>query len=270
MHWAVQVMGTEEGISEVAAKNGAQRTVVGGVGLVSAALIAKWLGGRDLRIAIGFYCALTLVHLMASYRSLKLVALDWLNGWRLHLVVNEFLDCLNDEEGSGNTCSVVVSAPADASRKEPLLFLPEWRAIKSSQYPIQLGVSCNKLVQCSYRRASLLRSELSKRDNLRNDNYILALGDAGGSKQSIMVAFFSESSNAEKAKAYLHGCLVRRALCRQKDCKDDGSESTQKVEEAAARELARLWPMFERCVTDTGWILDKTECSTEGYEMHYE
>ncbi|KAL9188760.1 hypothetical protein ACHAXT_007138 [Thalassiosira profunda] len=271
MHWAVRLMGTEEGLSEVAAKSGAQRTVMGGIGLVSAALTAKWLGGSDVKVAIGLYCALTLVHLIANYKSLKLVALDWLNGWRLHLVVHEFLDCLDSSKGGKMDASTIaVSNPTEASRKEPLLFLPEWRSLQSAMYPIHMGVSFNKLARLSHRSASLVQSRMTKKSGLESGNYVLVVGDAEGGKHSIYISFFANSSNSEKAKAYLHGCLVRRALVSLQSGPGSKGDIVEKAEEAGERELATLWPIFEHCVSEAGWLLDKTECSTEGYELYLE
>lgn len=257
--------------------------MINGFGLVLSAFVAKSLGS-DVRTATILYCALTAVHLISNYRSLKLVALDWLNGWRLHLLVEEFLNCVYDKDGNinGNIAegSIIVPNPMEASEKEPLLFLPEWRSMgkQSSKYPIRMGVSFNKFSQLSLQPSSMLRSHLMKKQNERKDNYVLTVGRSKTrfkTKRSILVSYFSNSSNSEKAKAYLHGCLVRRALvpllsgCNEDDKKSE-AEIVKQAEETAERELIQLWPVFERCVTDAGWKLDKTECSTEGFEMYFE
>lgn len=274
MHWAVKLMGTEEGISEVAAKGGAQRTVIGGAGLVLSALVAKWLGS-DVRTATVLYCALTSIHLFSNYKSLKLVALDWLNGWRLHLVSEEFLDSVH---GTVAEVSIHISNPVEASNKEPLLFLPEWRSMRRqmSMYPIRMGVSFNEFCQLSYRPSSVLQTELLEKRSQRKDNYVLTVERTGkSSRHGILISYLSNSSNSEKAKAYLHSCLVRRALSSllsSSRAENDSERDTivQKAEETAQNELVHLWPIFERCVTAAGWKLDKTECSTEGYEMYFE
>eukprot|EP00578_Thalassiosira_sp_NH16_P010305 CAMPEP_0181104680 /NCGR_PEP_ID=MMETSP1071-20121207/15562_1 /TAXON_ID=35127 /ORGANISM="Thalassiosira sp., Strain NH16" /LENGTH=495 /DNA_ID=CAMNT_0023187905 /DNA_START=231 /DNA_END=1716 /DNA_ORIENTATION=- len=265
MYWAVTLMGTEEGISEIAAKSGAQRTVMGGLGLVLAALIANWLGS-DVRTATILYCALTAVHLISNYRSLKLVALDWLNGWRLHLVVEEFLNCVNDMEGNSGMKatdgSIFVSDPLQASKKEPLVFLPEWRSMErqSSKCPIRMGVSFNEFSRLSYQPSSFLQSRLMTKQSERKDDYILTVGWAE-KKRCILVSYFSSSSNSEKAKTYLHACLVRHFLASTspggKESCDGEAETVQKAEETAERELVRLWPIFERCATNAGWKLGK-------------
>ena len=92
---------------------------MGGLGLIMAALVAKWLGsGSDIRTALSLYCFLTFIHLITNYKALKLISLNWLNGWRLHLVVDEFLECVcNANKEMLNEDSVVVSNPIEASRK---------------------------------------------------------------------------------------------------------------------------------------------------------
>ena len=105
---------------------------------------------------------------------------------------------------------------------------------------------------------------------LESGNYVLAVGDAEGGKHSILISFFANSSNSEKAKAYLHGCLVRRALVSLQSDIGSKAEVAQKAEAAAECELATLWPIFKQCVSEAGWLLDKTECSTEGYELYLE
>ena len=275
VYWANNLLGTEEGLSEIAAKNGAQRTVIGGLGLILAGIGAKLLGSANIRIALGLYCILTGIHLVTNYRALKLISLDWFNGWRLHQVVEEFISCVGGNEGS-----IVVSNPIDASKKEPLLFLPEWRSITTDD--IRMGVSLNEFSRLSCQPSSVIQSRiLTKQSSRRKDNYIITVGHATtkrrfDSKRCILVSYFSNSSNAEKAKAYLHGCLIRRALaattCNSKHG-DNEMELIQKernAEELAENELTQLWPVFKKCVTAAGWKLDKTECSTEGYELYIE
>ena len=140
---------------------------MGGLGLIMAAMVAKWLGsGSDIRTALSLYCLLTVIHLVTNYKALKLISLNWLNGWRLHLVVDEFLTCVGKiNREMLNEDSVVVSNPIEASRKEPLLFLPEGRSMKteSSKYPIRMGVSFNELSHLSHQTASALQSRLMEK-----------------------------------------------------------------------------------------------------------
>jgi hypothetical protein len=256
--------------------------VVGGAGLILSALVAKWLGGSDVRTAIGLYCLLTLMHLFTNHRSLKLVALDWLNNGRLHLVVDEFLECVQDGGSNVNEKqakgSIDVSNPVEVSRKESLFFLPKLRSTgkQTTQFPIRMGISFNEFSHKSYMSQTLLRSNLMKKQNQRQDNYMLSVGRENrrsDTKLSILVSYFSPSNNSEKAKVYLHCCLISRSLASLTIDKCDVSEvgrMIQKAELLARSELDALWPIFERSVTSAGWKLDKTECFTEGYELYFD
>lgn len=250
------------------------------------AFLAKWLGNSDVSTAFGLYFLLTAIHLFCNYQALKLVALDWLNGWRLNHIVEEFMKCIEDNEDRVDEKLAsglpVVSNPVELSRREPLLFLPELLSTKQimpSPFPIRMGVSFNELCQHSYLPPSMLQSQVVKLQNQRADSYILSVGHVKEriqTKRCILVSFFSVSTNVEKAKAYLHGCLVRRTLkSLEANGKEDhhllsDEEVVQKAETLASNELPRLWPKFERCVAIAGWKLDKTECSTEGYEIYFQ
>ncbi len=248
------------------------------------AFLAKWLGNGDVSTAFGLYCLLTAVHLFSNHQALKLVALDWLNGWRLNLIVDEFMNCIEENEKrvdeKVSNGSLVVSDPVEVSRREPLLFLPGFMSKRmQSTCPIRMGVSFNELCQLSCLPQSMLQSHVAKLRNKFSENYILSVGHTRKRSQTnrcILVSFFSSSSNVEKSKAYLHGCLLRRTL---ESLDADGKEVhhllsdvevVQKSETIARNELDRLWPIFERCVANAGWKLDKTECSTEGYEIYLE
>jgi hypothetical protein len=290
MFWAVKLTGSEEGISEVSAKSGAQRTVMGGIGLILAGFTARWLDGARAANAsnglgrkglwIGMYCVLTFLHLVFNWMSLKLVALDWLNGWRLHRVMNDFLTSV-DLASSDSKDDVTCISPIEASNAEPIVFLPELQCRNThlSMYPIRLGVSFNELARKSNASSFSLLSLLTTFHEVNNDNYILKVGHNDRQQHEkdrcILVAFTSECSNKEKAKAYLHACLVGRALATMTMTNKahngtmmiDEGDIIQHAEEVGQKETNNLWPIFERCASKVGWKLDKTEISTDGYEL---
>ncbi len=250
------------------------------------AFLAKWLGNGNHSTAFGLYCLLTAIHLFSNYKALKLVALDWMNGGRLALVVDEFVKCIakNDEKVDEKVAngSLMVSGPDEISRREPLLFLPEFLSTKQKMqtaHSIRMGVSFNELCRLSHLPQSTLQAHVAKVQNQYADRYILSVGHGEKQYQNeicILISFFSNCSNVERAKAYMHGCLVLRTLVsleangkEEHHLISDG-EVFQKAETIARNELVRLWPIFERCVANAGWKLDKTECSTEGYEIYLE
>jgi len=282
LFWAMKLMGTEEGISEVSAKIGAQRTVVGGAGLVLAGFVAKWLGASDgsnnvgnKRLWIGLYCFLTFLHLALNRMSLKLVALDWMNSWRMQRIVDEFLDLVEKNEANDRIGTSNLSTPSDLSRIEPLLFRPGLRNInKPSNCSIRMGVSFNDFARHSHRTLQSTRAQVMNDPRIGGDRYMLTVGAIGNKlnkKKSILISFFRNSSCREKAKAYLHARLVEKGLDQRSQL--DGSNLDTVFEEAeknATKELVVLWPIFEEKVKKEGWNLDKTECSSDGYEIHVE
>jgi hypothetical protein len=284
MFWAVKLTGSEEGISEVSAKGGAQRTVIGGIGLILAGLTARWLDNGSVTSAgiklqkkklwISLYCLLTALHLTFNWMSLKLVALDWLNGWRLHRLVDDFLSSIE-----ARTKDATCTTPVETSKAEPIFFLPElkWKKRHVPKYPIRLGVSFNDLIDQSNASATSL---LTSARESNNDNYILKVGHTGRQLEKhrcILVAFTSECSSKEKAKAYLHACLVGRALtslslanAQTKYNVSNEEDTVDQAEKTGSTEANAMWPVFERCAGEAGWKLDKTEVSTEGYEICFE
>ena len=269
LYWSMALIGTQDGISEVSAKSGAQRTVMGGVGLVMAGLLAKCLGSGHVSMIVwvGLYCALTSIHLVANWWSLKLVALDWLNSWRMHFIVDQFLrsaDGTNTDQKSH-----VLSSPIEVSRIEPLLFLPELKRKRLCQ--IEIGVSFNKFARMSHHTSASLQSVLSQK---QKQTYILSVGHAGRKrvkhKRRILVALTSECSNTDIAKACLHACIVGHELVStSKEHHNDVEEIeiVKEVEVKAENKLTQLWPLFELSASNAGWNLDRTEISTDGYEM---
>lgn len=299
MFWAVELTGSEDGISEVSAKNGAQRTVMGGLGLILAGLTARWLDTTDVisgnygmlkkELWIGTYCLLTSLHLALNWLGLKLVALDWLNGWRLHHVVDGFLKSLDnasfwelkDEDKALidlQEC-VTCSKPVEASSAEPIFFLPELQSqkIHLCKYPIRLGVSFNELVVKSEAPTSL-QSLLVEKLERGNANYILKVGHLGKQKSEksrcILVCYTSKCSGEEKVKAFLHAHLVGRALVEVSMHKSqlprNEDEVIKRAEKVGQFNINTIWPFFVVCTSKAGWKLNKTEISTNGYELWFE
>ena len=272
LYWFNTLFGKQDGsgISEVSAKSGAQRTVMGGLGLVMAGLLAKCLGRGEVGMVlwISLYFALTFIHLMANRWSLKIIAFDWLNSWRLHFIVDQFLN-------SKLTFSKL-STPKELSKIEPLLFLPQLER-KKPMCPVEMCVSFNRFARLSHHTSASLQTVMTQRQKQRDaqQKYFLTVGHAGRKrakhKRRILVALDSECSNKEVAKAYLHACLVGRELeSTSKEHNDvEEIEIVKEVEVKAEKKLSRLWPLFEMSALNAGWNLDKTSV-TEGFKLYFE
>ena len=81
----------------------------------------------------------------------------------------------------------------------------------------------------------------------------------------IFLGYYQNTSNRCLAKAYLHGCLMRRMLIDIQGKIDQDVVKEAKV--VTSKKIKLLWPLFETRVTNLGWRLDKTECYSEGYVM---
>jgi hypothetical protein len=273
MFWAVKLTGSEEAISDVAVKSGAQRTATGGLGMILAGITAQWLSCNNVDrenmivqkwLWIGLYCGLTALHLLCNWMSLKLVTLDWPNGWRLHRLVNEFLTAV--DEKSGDFEGIRLTCPSEMSKAEPILFFPGCQSMKShlSGYPIRLGVSFNQLARLSGASSAYLQSSLrAARQN--SNNYVLKVGHNKHLTKEygvILVSLFAKCSKEDQVKAYFQACLVGRELANlsASNCiQDEGSEKTEE-----------LWPSFQSCASEAGWKLNKAEFATEGWTSDHE
>ena len=267
LHWALKLLGTEEGIAEITVKRRAQKTVVEGVGLTLAGFTLRWLevAAVQKKLSIGLYCGLTLIHLLSSRASLNLIALNWLNDWRLNEVVTDFL---SSAESSNGLDHVRVMNPVEIANREPLLWLPRTHQYA---YCIRMGVSFNQYAETSHQSHSFLRAALQKGTK---DTYILTTSKTRDSPQAINIVLFQHCTNRDRAKAFFHDCLLASVYHKwpptRSENEIDAHEVIRKVEEIAERKMLRLWPMFEKRASDAGWNLDKTECSSEGYEVYVE
>lgn len=267
LHWAVKLLGSEDGIAEISAKRRALRTLIDLVGLVMANILVRSVDGIKSKALVAvMYLGLSFIHLISNQKSLQLVALDWLNGWRLDQAVQDFLQ--SNERGTGSE-QVTVRSPEEMSRTEPLLF---FSGRTDHHTIIRMGISFNELVRLSREPLSVLQLSLKKQHIDRdNDAYILSPG-LSHDKPVIAISFFQNTTNKCMAKAYLHGCLLGRTLLSVtrssgRSLGDDKSyeEIIEKAKDIAEKKLKRLWPLFERCTFDAGWKLDKTESYSEGY-----
>ncbi|KAL7538020.1 hypothetical protein ACHAXR_008224 [Thalassiosira sp. AJA248-18] len=260
LHWAVKLLGTGDGIAEISAKGRSQKTLIQLVSLIIAGMGVNLLDGVNQNgLRISLYCVLTSMHLVCNKMSLQLIALDWLNGWRLHRVVQEFLKCVDGKAKEVEMHNIRVSGPTGISKVEPVLFSP------AIHHDIRMGVSYDEIVQLSLEPKSILESNLKKK---HQSSYIVALR-YNRRTPFVAVAFFPNITKRETAKAYLHSCLICRALtCLSKHNDTEELELLRKAKDMGKLKLMHLWPLFEKCTCAEGWDLDKTESYSEGYEVY--
>ena len=287
VHWA---KGSD--ISDINAKFGAQHTVTGGLGLVFAALFARSVSDWKLWRLWALYSGLTVAHIVANMRCMRLISFESLNPIRMHIVLSDFLDWWDRQGESVNSSSTtsatpVVPPPSQVSKIEPLFFLPSWlmphqTQLPKTSVPIFFGESFNEFQQRS-RTASgaekadiLLNSPEEVVDvTFNGEKYLISAGSIdnskGNNRKCVDVVFRSNAAPADEAKAYLHAILLGREL--KKLGNDNTSESPDDVQAIAAAEdkvnedIDVAWNVFQASCQVAGWDLTKTEMSTLGYEI---
>lgn len=133
------------------------------------------------------------------------------------------------------------------------------------------------LVHLSLEPLPTLESRLKKNQTqLESTNYLIVAGYEHGD-MVVAVAFLPNISQKEMAKAYLHSKMIQVALASVSKRGINGQsnntkelELVRKAEEIAEHDLKLCWHLFQACACDAGWDLDKTECSSEGYEISLE
>lgn len=144
-HW-----GRKNGnIADVMAKNGAQHTAVSLLGVVVSVWFANFANTSPRRVWT-LYCALTVVHMLANYRAMRVLALRSLNHVRLDIIIRQFLavttTVIESKSVQGQLLLAVnVSGLAEArsrvtlqavARVEPIItpILPFWGRFQPSAY----------------------------------------------------------------------------------------------------------------------------------------
>ena len=268
LHWA---KGSD--ISDINAKFGAQHTVTGGLGLVSAALFATSVSHAPQAITWVLYALLTAFHIYANARCMRLVAFDSLNTPRMDLLISQFLEQRDGTHGAlMSEKSQLLMDPAQMSRIEPLFFV--WRRPRNlSKFPILSGISFNEFACLSGESCSLLKDAVEK---AQKDQYLVASGKRrrGRGGLSVLLVFFSSATAEQRAKGYFHALCLCQALEREgfhprgrRGQHFRSYKNIQQAEESARQECENFWALFRERSVKAGWDLSQTVLATEGYDL---
>lgn len=270
LHWA---RGSD--ISDINAKFGAQHTVTGALGLIFAAIFAKSVSTVDPLHMWTLYLALTVLHIYANTRCMRLIAFDSFNTSRMNMILQEFWTRLEQQPPPSSTNQrskdpsvVAISDPNQVASREPLFFL---QASKRRGVPIIFGDSFNEFSKRSQKSPAALEQLLQ---NCR-DNYLISSGSTSRGKPCVVVSFRSNITPSQEAKAYFHADLLSRELkSEQYDQADNSNASIQSTlqnsEIAVAFSIDEAWKNFQASCVQSGWDLGKTELRTLGYEVEVE
>jgi hypothetical protein len=271
LHWA---KGSD--ISDINAKFGAQHTVTGALGLVFAAFFAKSVSSVDPLHLWLLYSALTILHIFANMRCMRLIAFDSFNDARMNMIVAEFLKWY-DTPLVGDlqtTTPPTLSSPSEISKIEPLLFgvQPKYgRALP--QVPIHFGDTFNDLSERSNKSSRELE-KLMVNQTAKDDKYIISSALTPKGRPCVVVVLLSHATPLQETKAYFHAILLARRLEKGERSVQSGEKLTHTartiVEGEAESELEATWEIFQGRCRAAGWDLSKTELKTLGYEVEVE
>jgi len=262
LHWS---RGSD--ISDINAKFGAQHTVTGGLGLLSAALFATSVSHAPSTVTWLLYALLTAFHIYANARCMRLVAFDSLNTARTDLLTSQFFE----QRETRSETSPSLMDPETVSGIEPLFFF--WKRPNNlSKFPILSGISFNEFARLSGESPSVLKDAIAKAPK---DKYLVASGKRrSGGGLSVLLVFLSSATPEQRAKGYYHALCLCQALQKEgfqpRGRRGQHFRSYRNVQEAEGRarqECEKSWPSFREGAVNAGWDLSQTVLATEGYAL---
>jgi Vitamin B6 photo-protection and homoeostasis len=281
--------------ADVSAKAGAQRSVVGAIGLIVSALFAQWSStARQSHIWL-LYIGLTIFHIYANIQCMKTVAFSYFNRERLERVATVYLDAWS-QGGQLNNSGLALPTPRQMGQTESLLFLPTTkRRNRRQRRKIRFGVAFNDLVakqQQDQQQQDQQQSHvdpLSCRDLLRANGYCCVVAAAGNTSSSssppdrVLVALTGDATAYVKTKAYFHALLLQRVLEKipsttttTTTTTTSGQQQQQQqqpqgggwiAETIAAQEIEPAWDRFVQEASTRGWDVHQSNLPTVGYEV---
>jgi hypothetical protein len=245
MHWA---KGSD--ISDLQAKLNAQYTVSSVTGLFLAAFFAKSVSNLSQMTLWLLYSSLTIMHVYANMRCMRLIEFDYFNTERLNIAISQFLNHMDK-----NVISVdhecMIDKPKAMALKESLFFFPFNTKRTISHSKIYTGVSFDELIQGSHMEVSNVEAVLYSLSRL---GYVVL-----PCQGKILVAFQEGITKEKEAKAYFHAVILGRIIAHY-----PGEPLSVHIDLDA---IETLWGVFETCARHAGWDLSRTELSKKGYEV---
>jgi hypothetical protein len=265
LHWA---RGSD--ISDINAKFGAQHTVTGALGLIFAALFAHSVNQTKPIILWALYTTLTLLHIFANGRCMRLISFDSCNNARLDLLLSEFF--LASFVGTYPNKKVQselpkIPTPDDIAKIEPLFFGILGKHKRPTATPIRFGVAFDDFYASAGESFQLLEDGLLRNNR---EKYIISSGWTKEGKLCVLVSFLSNATPIEETKAYFHATLLGVELQERLNIGTISSlsdESRHIIESETKELLDPAWGKFKASSSEAGWDLGRNELHTQGYEL---
>ena len=295
LHWA---KGSD--ISDINAKLGAQHTVTGAIGLVSAGLFAKSVNHVSPRSLWLMYFVLTYLHLYANVKCMRLISFNYLNTIRLDMVLRNYYHTISKDDSSGLSIGGIPT-PQRIAQQEPLWFqipiLGKILSRRGKAPSVHFGVAYDEFCKRSSKPIELLRSELtpttthsqskqSKKtsksrsehnaftannntSNTVSDGYIISIGNQNLSSSDevgisttpcVIVSLLMDVSPEQQVKAYFHAWLLTMKLQEQLIKQSDTSDPTDLASQLEAEAEVIL-------LLESTWGAFAASCTDAGWDL---
>lgn len=270
--------------ADIKSKFGAQHTCTAALALIIAGYFAKAISHADnIRLVWSIYGMLTILHIYANVRCMRILKFDSLNTIRLEMVMNDFLKQLQTQEQyepDEPTQQPRVASPEHIASREPLFFLPTIE----NNIQIRFGVSFNFFANVSGRTSEELQDMLDQavvgiNASPNSDNssqtvpYLIAIGKGRRHRTCIVVSFLENSLPIHQLQAYVHAVILRRNIhdisaARKGTSQPWTDDDSQMAEESAKQQLPLIWNTFCKQAIHAGWDIEKKcELRSSGYEV---
>lgn len=231
--------------------------MTGALGLLLAGLFAKSVHQKSNSTLWFFYGALTLVHIVANIRCMRLVSFNYYNTVRMETALRHYF---TDDQHR-------IPTPEEVAKQESLwFFIPRLYSKRlARRCPIHFGLSFTDFYLRSGK--SLDQWKYLDRSNIHNDNgYIISSTSKG---DAVVVCFLEDTTPRKKVKAYFHSILLSQELqqLHGNSTANCYPVETTLIEASAQKKLDSLWDDWADRAKKAGWNLDSSIIETKGFEV---
>lgn len=238
VHFAIQ-----GNMADLNAKESTQETLVSLAGMVLGVSLARQLSKLEeqeaqaagsfsddsetttstaLLLQWGIFVVLTVVHVWANWKGVKLLHLETLNRERAHVVLQDLVTALQQVHSNTETSSNVTSATTTSKARDAKQCQAE---VQSAMFNLPRPVDINESLLASTRKmlfpgrlvlgARLVAVLTSRQDGMqavvdefRNERYVLAITPSG----RILVSLLTGATVVDELQAFVHAVLVVQCL----------------------------------------------------------
>jgi hypothetical protein len=272
-------------LADIESKFGAQHTCTAALALIIAGFFAKAISHADnVRLVWSIYAMLTVLHIYANVRCMRILAFDSLNTLRLEMILHDFLKRLKSQEQCEkveSTQQPTMVTPEEIASREPLFFLPKIE----KDIGIRFGVSFNYFAKFSGKTTEELQEMLDQAvlgitastntDRAPTMPYLIAIGQCRRNRPCIVVSLLENTLPIHQLQAYVHAVILRRKIHDIITTRKGGTTATvwsdadsKFAEESVNQQLPWIWNSFCKQAIHAGWDIEKKcELRSSGYEV---